>query len=76
MANQGYDTVGSRATNYTLAANVEALVILVSGLNGTGNAQNNDLTGNALANKLDGAGGHDVIFGGDGNDTLIGGDRQ
>ena len=27
LANQGYDTVRSRATTYTLAANVEALVM-------------------------------------------------
>ena len=71
LAGQGHDIVNSSLTDYTLAANVENL--LVNGLNGTGNALNNSIDANALANKLSGAAGNDLIFGRDGNDTIDGG---
>ncbi|MBA4096747.1 MAG: hypothetical protein C0484_08270 [Rhodospirillum sp.] len=71
LAGQGHDMVDSSLTDYTLAANVEDL--LVNGLNGTGNALDNYLDANALANMLSGAAGNDLIFGRDGNDTINGG---
>jgi Ca2+-binding RTX toxin-like protein len=60
--------------NYTLAAEVETLVLGSHGnLVGTGNAQANKLVGNAGHNSLSGADGHDRLGGGSGNDTLAGG---
>ncbi|KAF0163261.1 MAG: rhizobiocin/RTX toxin and hemolysin-type calcium binding protein [Rhodocyclaceae bacterium] len=73
----GYtDTVVYRGTAaYTLAANVENLMIDVSrgNVDVTGNLLDNRMMGSSGNNKLDGAGGNDMIYGGDGNDTLIGG---
>lgn len=80
-AGQGNDTVRSTIT-YTLGANIERLILDGSAaINGTGNAQDNEITGNNANNVLIGGGGSDVIVGGggnddlysDGNDTLIGG---
>ncbi|MES1197002.1 MAG: calcium-binding protein, partial [Pseudomonadota bacterium] len=61
-----YDGVVSSAANYTLALNVESLQLALSAgdINGTGNAQNNDIYGND---------GHNVLNGGDGDD-YVGGD--
>jgi Ca2+-binding RTX toxin-like protein len=72
-ASEGTDTV--RATlNWTLAANIEALILDGSGdINGTGNGDANTLTGNSGANTLNGAGGNDIIYAGDGFDSLLGG---
>ncbi len=61
-ANSGTDIVRS-TVNYTLAVNVETL-ILVGAVNGTGNA---------IANTINGGAGNNVINGGAGNDTLSGG---
>ncbi|MGA0530921.1 M10 family metallopeptidase C-terminal domain-containing protein [Hansschlegelia sp. KR7-227] len=67
----GYDTVrvqrssGLFGTSHTLAANVEAGVIVGSGAF--------KLSGNALSNSLLGGTGGDTLIGGDGNDTLTGG---
>ena len=71
-ANKGYDIVESYVASYTLAANVEKLV-LIGGLNGTGNALNNVIEGTAFDNKIDGAGGNDQLYGGGGNDSILGG---
>ncbi len=71
LASEGSDTVQSSVT-YTLAANVENLVLTgTSALNGTGNALNNALTGNSGANRLDGGSGADTMTGGAGNDTYV-----
>jgi Ca2+-binding RTX toxin-like protein len=71
-ANKGYDVVESYVASYTLTANVEKLV-LIGGLNGTGNALNNEIDGSAFDNKIDGAGGNDQLYGGGGNDSILGG---
>ena len=68
----GRDIVYS-AVNYTLAANVEDLVLTGAATNGGGNALANGLIGNAANNLLAGAAGADTLIGAAGNDTLIGG---
>jgi glycerophosphoryl diester phosphodiesterase len=70
-ANAGIDTVRS-SVNYTLATNVENLVLTgTTDLNGTGNTLNNTLTGNIGNNILNGGAGTDTLIGGTGNDTYI-----
>jgi Ca2+-binding RTX toxin-like protein len=69
-ANAGTDSVFA-AVNYTLAANVEALVLQGAGnLSGTGNALNNSIFGNSGANTLDGRAGADQVTGNAGNDIF------
>jgi Ca2+-binding RTX toxin-like protein len=64
FANEGIDTVtSSQLDSYTLAANVENL-ILATGTTGIGNNLGNTITGNILNNLLDG--------GADQGDTMIG----
>ena len=66
-ANEGSDTAQSSVT-YTLAANVENLVLIGTGsIDGTGNTQGNVLTGNSANNTLDGGAGADTLLGGTGN---------
>ncbi|MBB4000242.1 tandem-95 repeat protein [Aureimonas pseudogalii] len=72
-ANAGNDTIIS-TLNLTLAANVENLVLVGTGVRATGNALDNRLTGNALGNELEGLGGADTLDGGAGADTMKGGD--
>jgi Ca2+-binding RTX toxin-like protein len=68
----GTDTVRSTLKNYTLAANVENLLLMGTGaINGAGNGLANTLTGNAAANLLDGGGGADRLVGLGGNDTYV-----
>ncbi|GJE62291.1 family 16 glycosylhydrolase [Methylobacterium trifolii] len=72
-ANGGFDTVRSSVT-YTLDANVEKLVLSEgAALDGTGNAESNQLFGNASANVLSGLAGNDYLYGQDGDDRLMGG---
>ena len=69
---QGNDIVFSSAPSYTLASNVEALVLTgTANLNGTGNADANSLTGNSGNNVLDGKAGADEMAGSAGNDTYV-----
>ena len=70
----GYDTVYSYASSYTLGANVEALFLYNStDQNGTGNGGANYIEGNDANNTLNGLGGNDEIRGKFGNDTVLGG---
>ncbi|HMX17121.1 MAG TPA: calcium-binding protein [Rhodocyclaceae bacterium] len=71
---EGSDVVQAAVTGYTLAVNVENLILLGTVAAGTGNAGDNTITGNAAANTLNGgAAGNDTLIGGDGNDILTGG---
>ena len=73
-AGSGFDTVQSTATSYTLANNVEQLILVGDDdINGTGNALDNYIQGNDGANILNGGGGKDTIFALDGNDNINGG---
>ena len=70
-AGEDTDLVIAKVTAYTLASNVERLVLDAGVLAGTGNELDNTLTGNVSANSLDGGAGADQFLGGEGNDTLI-----
>lgn len=66
----GYDTVYA-GVDYTIAAEVEALVLQGAARHGTGNAKGNALLGTVGNDTLDGAGGADTMTGGLGDDTYI-----
>jgi len=69
-----FDTVQSYVNGYTLADNVEKLVLLGSDdIAGFGNTLANTLVGNDGNNALFGDAGNDVLLGGAGNDYLVGG---
>jgi type VI protein secretion system component Hcp/Ca2+-binding RTX toxin-like protein len=69
-ANSGNDTVYS-TIDYTLAADVEYLVLQGSALSGSGNSLSNSISGNAGNNILDGKDGADSMYGGAGNDRYF-----
>ncbi len=71
-ANDGADTVQTSIT-YTLAANVENLVLLntVTATDGTGNELANRIVGSASNNVLNGGAGADTLIGGRGDDTYV-----
>ena len=71
----GSDTVqATTGTSFTLASQVEALVLTGSTLvEGVGNGLGNTITGNGNANTLRGLGGADTLLGLGGNDVLDGG---
>jgi Ca2+-binding RTX toxin-like protein len=73
IAGEGYDSVVSYVESYTLATNVEHLILGGGIAKGSGNAGDNVLDGNNAANQLDGAAGNDSIYALDGDDTLSGG---
>ena len=67
---EGYDTVQTNLSTYTLPDNVEKLVYFGSGdFHGIGNAENNDISGGAGNDTLDGGAGTDRLTGGAGDDT-------
>jgi Ca2+-binding RTX toxin-like protein len=69
----GTDIVYSTTDSYTLADNIETLIVWLSAVNGTGNAQDNYIIANTRSNTLDGRAGNDVLYGDEGADTYIGG---
>jgi Ca2+-binding RTX toxin-like protein len=69
-AGEGNDTVYA-SVDYTLAPDVDNLVLLGGAIQGFGNGLVNALFGNAANNLLDGAGAADVLTGGTGNDTFV-----
>jgi hypothetical protein len=70
-AGEGIDTVESRVSTYTLAANVENLIYTgPASFSGWGNGLDNHITGGVANDYLRGMGGNDVIDGGSGMDTL------
>ncbi len=73
LVGQGIDLVNSSAADYTLAANIERLLLVGAGLNATGNTLANQITGNANPNDIDGDAANDTLLGGSGDDTLMGG---
>lgn len=65
------DVVNSTAASYTLAVNVENLILGgIGNINGTGNGAANQITGNAGNNIIQGLVGGDTLNGGDGIDTV------
>jgi Ca2+-binding RTX toxin-like protein len=68
---EGTDSVQA-AVSYTLAANVENLILTgTAALNGAGNSLANSLVGNSADNLLDGGVGADSLQGGLGNDVYV-----
>ncbi|MBK6850113.1 MAG: hypothetical protein IPG93_00530 [Burkholderiales bacterium] len=67
---EGTDTVVA-SVDFTLAAEVENLVLVGAANSGTGNALDNSLIGNLGADTLDGGAGVDTLAGGLGNDTYV-----
>lgn len=70
----GADIVYSRVT-FTLGTNVETLRMIPGsgGVNGTGNALNNEISGTSATNTLRGMAGADRLDAGGAGDVLIGG---
>jgi Ca2+-binding RTX toxin-like protein len=71
--NSGNDTVIIQSEmiffDFTLAANVENLILTGNVIAGIGNELNNYILGNAVDNILNGQTGIDTLVGGNGNDT-------
>ncbi len=71
---QGFDTVITTLSAYSLSSNLEALVYDgPDAFLGTGNSLNNRIEGGELGDVLLGLDGSDLLFGRGGNDTLAGG---
>jgi len=73
LAGEGNDTVVAYI-GYTLAANVENLVLQGNAATGTGNELDNIIIGNLGSDHLKGLAGKDTLDGGAGDDSLTGGD--
>lgn len=79
--NEGIDTVESTSASYTLANNVENLILMAGAKDGHGNAVDNIIIGNIGSNTLNGNDGNDTLdsgaihiaSGNDITDTLNGG---
>jgi len=72
-AGEGTERVYAQVNGYTLAANLENLVLDAGVTTGSGNSEANDIGGNGLDNLIDGAGAADTLSGLGGADTLVGG---
>ncbi len=73
-ASEGSNDIVHASVDFTLAANVENLLLLGrAGLSGIGNASANTITGNTGANLLRGLDGNDELNGGIGADRMEGG---
>ncbi|WP_298957151.1 M10 family metallopeptidase C-terminal domain-containing protein [uncultured Methylobacterium sp.] len=71
-AGEGFDTVLTSLTGYTLGDDVEALTYTGSrSFTGTGNDLANLITGGDRADRLNGKAGADTMVGGRGNDTYV-----
>ncbi|NVM75844.1 Ca2+-binding RTX toxin-like protein [Duganella sp. SG902] len=83
VAYDGWDTVLTSLSSYTLTDNIEVLTYTgAAAFTGTGNGQDNTISGGNGGSKLDGGAGDDLLTGGTtadslqggaGNDTLVGG---
>jgi serralysin len=74
FSGQGFDTVVSRRSSYTLGLYVEDLESGdATSRTLIGNGYGNRITGHAGADTLNGAGGNDILTGRGGNDRMIGG---
>lgn len=74
IAGEGVDTAMSYASTYTLAANVENLIIKGTQVSvGLGHEGANILVANDAGNQLYGQAGVDLLYGGKGADVLNGG---
>ena len=67
----GTDTVLANLATYTIANEIENLVLGLAGISGIGNSGANSLQGNASDNSLDGGAGIDTFVGAGGNDTYF-----
>ena len=72
-AGEGSDSIRSHLAEFTLPANVEALILTDGARVGIGNALDNLISGNALDNRLEGLGGDDQLDGWVGADVMLGG---
>lgn len=69
----GTDTVRSYLETYTLANEVENLILLEGAVSGFGNYSANRITGNDSSNTISGGLGNDILIGNGGSDLLLGG---
>lgn len=69
ISGQGIDTVTTTLDGYTLAAEVENLILAGAANHATGNVLNNAITGTSGDDVIDGGAGEDTMTGGAGNDS-------
>jgi Ca2+-binding RTX toxin-like protein len=73
LAGGGTDVVFSYLNSYTLAEEVEILLLAGSAVTGIGNGLNNRIIGSSGDNVLEGGAGDDVLIGLGGADRMVGG---